>query len=731
MRFLYPVSAFLLGLILLGFGIGQLVPGEPEDVRSQPAEAAPFTVITDDLIDADEGHDEFTIEGDGEYSLAIGRAHDIEAWLGDAAYNRVTGVTDSADQAEIEVEHIEGEQQAPNPLNSDLWVATETTEGELLYRWSTPDTDEEWSLLVFRDGEAAAPVTISAERPAPGSQGLGITLVILGALAVLVALALFYRALGATRREAAADNADGATAASAGLATEPESSSVDSDDQTLEHPSIALPGAADADPAADLSSVEESSSAEPLAADHADSTEEHPEADEDETTALSFDFQDDSDDSLAETEVIDDEQNESQQEASETASEASASEEEANRVTADEAADPEDAPQEDQEHVINDDEPASEQSRSDDAQTPAQKPKGLRGRFGRGTAYAVVPAVAIALTSALGGTEQAYAATEEPEQTETDIDVAEEVPSEGYSVLLGTQLERILGDISEVVASADEEQDAEALQQRVAGHALEVRELSYRNHDLAESSLPAPIGTEVLSAAVTSETEFPRQAVVITNHPDGEVPQILILEQNSARENYKLIHASLMAPGTEFPSFSAEQGGVVPVDPEDESASEAPAQALRGVADFFADSEDEFGEQVAESIYLQSLHGYYEELAEAAEDTELSFPTPEMGEQITALELPDGSTLVAGSFELVMQMAPLDDGDTIFLEHDLVEELAGTDWTTFPTEISTTESVVLQIPADEDGEIVLLGIHDIISDASIDTPEWFEGYDSD
>lgn len=119
-------------------------------------------------------------------------------------------------------------------------------------------------------------------------------------------------------------------------------------------------------------------------------------------------------------------------------------------------------------------------------------------------------------------------------------------------------------------------------------------------------------------------------------------------------------------------------------------------------------------------------------MAEAADDTEVSFPEPEPDEDLTTLELPDGSSVVAGSFEMVMQMAPLEDGDTIFLDHDLVVELVDTDWTTFPTEIYTSESVVLHIPAeDSEEEAVLLGVHDIIEDASIDTPEWFDGYDGE
>lgn len=299
-------------------------------------------------------------------------------------------------------------------------------------------------------------------------------------------------------------------------------------------------------------------------------------------------------------------------------------------------------------------------------------------------------------------------------------------------MLLSSQLDGILAGIAETVEAGDAEQDPELLEDRVAGQALAVRETAYRNHDLAGTELPVPVGTEVLSAAVTSDQDFPRQAMVLTDHPDSEVPQILILEQESPRDNYKLIHTTMMAPGTEFPSLSPEQGGTAPVAADAEINGVTPVQAVSGIAGYFTDPDDDFGDGLADSIYVNSLHDYYQDLAEAADDTEVSFPEPEPDEDLTTLELPDGSSVVAGSFEMVMQMAPLEDGDTIFLDHDLVVELVDTDWTTFPTEIYTSESVVLHIPAeDSEEEAVLLGVHDIIEDASIDTPEWFDGYDGE
>lgn len=629
MRYLYPALALLLGLILLGFGIGQLnADPETHTVETQGAEDAPFTVVSDDLIDSEEGFEEFTIEAEGEFSLAVGRTYDVEAWTGEAAHNRVTGFVeaDGEEAAHIEAEHVEGEMQAPNPRGSDLWVATETAEDDLLYRWSTPDDSGDWSLLIFRDGEQPAPASITTEQVEPQSQVPGTILVIAGALALLLSVGLFYRAANARRR------------------------SSDSDDDTPE-----------------------GSSPDGAGADSADSKEQD---------------------------------------------------------IADAEADPEKA---------------------------AERPERTDFSGASRSVVSALTTIVVAAGSAVGLAGPAHAeetATEQPDesaqesepadaevsdepdaedietQTEEDAEVDEEMSAEGYSVLLNSQLDRILTDVAEVVEAGDAERDTELLEERVAGPALSARETAYRNQEISEDDAPEPVGTEVLSAAVSGGEGFPRQAMVITDHPDTDVPQVLVLQQQSARENYRLVHTAMMAPGTEFPSLSTEQGGTQVVDPEAEVAGTTPVEAVSGMADYYTDADHEFGDRVADSAYIDSLHQYYQDLADAADDTEVNFPAPQGRDGTTALQLPDGSTVVAGSFEMSMQMAPLQDGDTIFLEHDLVVDMLGTDWTTFPTEITTLESVVVHLPApDSEDEAVLLGVNDMVLDATIESPDWFDGYD--
>lgn len=551
------------------------------------------------------------------------------------------------------MEYVEGEDQAPDPGNSDLWVATDTVEGDLLYRWSAPDDTGDWALLIFRDGEEAAPSAVSVEETETASQTGGIIMTVLGALALLLAVALFYWALSASRRKKDEDTPDDSDGDAAAHPDQAEDTSQEADVDAEAHKNesvVADTGSESSQRNADLSRAE------------------HSKASHGSRSIFSV--------ALGTVAAL----------ASAIGVAGPGHAEEADQDAEQQEAEQEDADQ-------------------DDAEDPAED------------------------EDADTGNGEDHEAPEEDDAEPGD----DEMEAEGYSVLLDAQLEGILEDVSTVAAEADEEQDADLLEDRFDGDALRARELAYRNHSEAETGLPDPIGTEVLSAAVTSDQDFPRQAVVFTEHPDLENPQILVLQQDSARDNYKLVTVTSMVPGTEFSPISAEQGGITPIDSDDEASSgTTPSEALSGMADFFSDSEADFGSQIMESTYLENLHQYYEDLEEDAEDTEIDFPDPEVWDDITALELPDGSTLVAGSFEREMQMAPLEDGDTIFLDDELVQELTGTDWTTFPATMSTQDSVVLQLPPEEaEDDAVLLGVYEVTSGAEIDSPDWFDGYDED
>lgn len=707
MRFLSSILAFVLGLVALGAGIGQLTVWAPETstvVQSDEIEdEAPLTVITEDVVDPDEERDTFTIEAEGEYTVALARLHDVEAWVGDAAHVRVDGVTEDGEGgADWDAEYIDGESEVQNPSDSDMWVATETTEGELDYQWAAPQESGEWALLLFRDGSEPAPAQFSTEVTQEQDTALPVTLIVLGALGILIAIVLFYRALAGRRAEQGTEEETSASTTPSG--DEPaEEETVADETAEGEAAEGSIVAAAPAAEGVD----EQTGTDEPVAPDAEDettviptTTQEH-ETQEHETQE--HDVNGDQDDvsgegesegpqsgwkrssvatvaavaialspaalSTADAETDDPAGDQTQNDGQDDEQDSAAED------VAEEAPSEEDEAAEDE----GEDEPAQDESAEDEtAETPDA----------------------------------------EEEISEGDGTPGEEADTEDYSVLVDSQLDRILEDIAEVVAEGDEAGDAELLEDRVDGNALDVRELTYRNSEIDEDVSPDPIGTEVLSAAVTSEQEFPRQVLLITQHEDMDLPQVLMLEQESARENYKLTQAVVMDPAAEFPGFSVEEGGIGSVSPESETARFPADFAMERTAVYLNNAEYYFGVHVQDSAYIEDLQDYQQEVRDSAPDVTVSYTRPL--NDAAALRLPDGSVLAVGSFDATEQLRPTEPGAAInFGESGLLNELAGTSSTTADTDILSRESLILHIPADEGDQITVLGVDYIVSDVNI------------
>lgn len=678
MRFISSIIAFVLGLVALGTGIGQLTAWAPETstvVESEEAEGeAPLTVITEDVVDPESDRDTFTIEAEGEYTVALARLHDIESWVDGAAHVRVDDVVEDGEGGgSWDVEYLEGETEVPNPSDSDMWVATETTEGPMDYQWAAPDQSGEWALMLFRDGSEPAPAQFTTEITAEEDTALPVILIVLGALGILLGIVLFYWALAARRAQREEQGEE--TAEHEGAAQE-EPAQVDAA-QTSEQAAVAGAAAGAVAGAAAAGSEQES---EEDAAEDASQAEET--SAEDETTVIPAAAEEDDVNGEGEN----DQRGGWKRSSVATAAAVAIALSPSALTTAQDEAD--EQPQ--QEQQPQQDDAAQQDAAEDEEEEPAQQDD--------------------------QDAEETPGAEEEI--SEEDGTPGEDPETQEYSVLVDSQLERILEDIAGVVAEGDEAGDAELLEDRVDGNALDVRELSYRNSEISDNAEPEPIGTEVLSAAVTSEQDFPRQAIVITQHEDAELPQVLMLEQESPRENYKLTQAVTMDPSAEFPGLSTEDGGVGTVSPSSETARFPADLAVERTAVFLNSADYYFGMHVQESAYIEDLQSYQQEVRDSAPDVTVSYTRPL--NDAAALRLPDGSVLAVGSFDATEQLRPDEEGAAInFGEEGLLNELAGTSSTTDDADILSRESLILHIPAEEDEQITVLGVDYIVSDVNI------------
>lgn len=152
--------------------------------------------------------------------------------------------------------------------------------------------------------------------------------------------------------------------------------------------------------------------------------------------------------------------------------------------------------------------------------------------------------------------------------------------SEVVPVVNGDQVDRILSRVVPAVAQADAAKDGEQLNAVADGPALTARTASYRLAAVDPAlPAPAPIGGERVSVAVPREQEWPRTLLAVTRvGPEDGQPEVLLLTQASARDQYKLTAYTTMIPRATFPVLPALRDGVEVVAADDADGVVASAQ---------------------------------------------------------------------------------------------------------------------------------------------------------
>lgn len=191
MRLKTAAALLLLGLVALVAGIGQLTWWAPAEqvTASLPADtpAAPLTVIDTKLRDLRGGEATLTIQGEGNFSLSVGRPDDVAGWVGNTAHTTIDGA--SADGKVLSATHADGDASSPNPAGADVFATTQNASGSLEYHWDVPDNGD-WQLLLASDGTAPAPQDVTITWPSHATTPWAVPLIVIGAIMVLAAIAL-------------------------------------------------------------------------------------------------------------------------------------------------------------------------------------------------------------------------------------------------------------------------------------------------------------------------------------------------------------------------------------------------------------------------------------------------------------------------------------------------------------------------------------------------------------
>lgn len=190
--------------------------------------------------------------------------------------------------------------------------------------------------------------------------------------------------------------------------------------------------------------------------------------------------------------------------------------------------------------------------------------------------------------------------------------VAETIPP----VVTQLQLERILFQIAEIAQRSDAERDDTILNTRFAGPALQVRAVHYQLQVKSPkvANLPAVVSEPISFSLPAASTSWPRHIMVVTDEYGSEaLPQMLVLQQDSPRSQYKVWYLARLLPGVEIPAVATSDIGAIPVEPSSQFLLMQPIDVVqrygdlidRGVlseyAELFDYKDDEFYRQVSEA----------------------------------------------------------------------------------------------------------------------------------
>jgi hypothetical protein len=277
---------------------------------------------------------------------------------------------------------------------------------------------------------------------------------------------------------------------------------------------------------------------------------------------------------------------------------------------------------------------------------PLDLPK--RGRRSARSKIALVP-IGIALTFSLAGCQAAPTPVPTPTPSDSAPASIDAIPP----VVKSSQVRKILRELQQVVAEADESGDSDILGVRVAGPALLFREAHYELMSKSPEILPLPpISGSAISITLPAATNaWPRSFMIVTEGDGaGELPQMLVMQQQSPRDKYKLWYNIPLLPGSEIPAVASAEVGAIPVERDSLFLRLSPIQLPNAFGDVIDKGE------ASEFYNLFNLEGdeYYEQISTSQKEqserlrrAEITF-THELGdENVISLSTSDSGALVA------------------------------------------------------------------------------------
>lgn len=314
------------------------------------------------------------------------------------------------------------------------------------------------------------------------------------------------------------------------------------------------------------------------------------------------------------------------------------------------------------------------------------------------------------------------------------LPVLQAEPVTGQPVLTQDQTFTVLDDVSAALAAATTSRNPELLTQRLTGPALTVRTSQLEVAATRDDNEQITVIPDTFQQIIVPTTEtWPRTMFAITASEQLQLPRLLALVQDSAREPYRLWGWVQLQPGVIMPAFDDPRIGSEEVPPDNGEGTlvMSPAEAIRQYADLLvnqdgsayannfqplADDQLRFhlaGWRAAQETALQGerIEGTYAFAAEPAE-----------GVSVKAVRSYDGGAMVMGEIHTFERLEAME--GAVLAPQTMTAQalLYGQEFTNILT-ASYVDIIALYIPPAGSGQVVtLLGYSHIQTGASVADP---------
>lgn len=200
MRYTFAVILMVVGVVVGGLGILQKTLWAPEDTITATAQIdadKPAVIVDPGMLNLYETPTTLTAKGSGDLTIAQAPIENVEAWAGQSAYDRVTGL---AEGGKLTTKATDGEGKVPNPAGADLWQSEVTGTDSVELEWN--DEANRTGFLVAGDGEAGAVKSVTLTWPNHAETPWALPLMIIGGVLFVVGVVLLFLGANNSKKEA-------------------------------------------------------------------------------------------------------------------------------------------------------------------------------------------------------------------------------------------------------------------------------------------------------------------------------------------------------------------------------------------------------------------------------------------------------------------------------------------------------------------------------------------------